>query len=131
MADDLKTNGSITFSDTKNGATIEIRDNASREEFVEVRLTASQLCQALSRSANTPCEIKTRNLDRVGKTMIMDDLVFEMPKHCYINRKDVAKQEATRVCPDGWTPDLYFGSQRSFFSKDGKEYARTTIRRWE
>ena len=32
--------------------------------------------------------------------------------------------------PDGWECSTYFGSKKSFFQKDGKEYARTTASRW-
>jgi len=30
----------------------------------------------------------------------------------------------------GWIADGYFRSRASFFTKDGKRYARCTIRRW-
>lgn len=56
--------------------------------------------------------------------------IFELPEANYMNRKEVAIETIKTVCPDGWTPDLYFGSQNSFFRENGKEYARVTIRRW-
>lgn len=131
MNDDPQFNGAISFLVSEDGATIEIRDNVSNQAFVEVTLTAKQLCQALSRLMHTPCKIETHCLERIGTKMLMDKLEFEMPKHDYKNRKEVAEKEGARLCPEGWTPDLYFGSQHSFWSRDGKEYAVTTIRKWE
>ena len=46
------------------------------------------------------------------------------------NRKAIAIQTAKHKCPIGWTPDEGFSSQGSFFSKNGQDYAKTTIRRW-
>jgi hypothetical protein len=58
--------------------------------------------------------------------MAMDELRFEIPKHDYSNRDIVAKQEARRLCPEG-----YFGSKVYFATVDGKVYANTTIRKWD
>jgi hypothetical protein len=58
-------------------------------------------------------------------------LEFEVPKwNTDISDKEQAMELAKEHCPYGWTPDLYFNSQDSFFYKDKKRFARTTIRRW-
>lgn len=131
MKPDQKLAGAITILVSKDETLILIEDKASGTEFVRVKLTTEQFCQALSRLACTPCEILVGGLEDVGKQMHMDDLVFEMPKHDFRNRKKIACEEAKKVCPAGWTPDLYFGSQTSFWKQDGKQFARTTIRKWE
>lgn len=110
--------------------TIQLHDPVSSITFAEVHLTNDQLAMALSRLGYTPCKIELRGLDKVGKKMIVDKLEFEMPLYTFSTRKEIAYAEADRVCPEGWEADLYFGSQNSFFKKDGKEYARTTIRKW-
>lgn len=38
--------------------------------------------------------------------------------------------EVEQILSEGWTVDKYFGSKDSFFTKDGKLYAQTFIRRW-
>jgi len=48
----------------------------------------------------------------------------------YDNRKEVARGEALRVAPKGWEPSLSFGSQGSFFRRDGNEWASTIVSRW-
>ena len=131
MNDDPKSNGKITLLVSEDGATIELKDTASTLTFVKIKLTAEQFCKALSRVACTPCKFEVHGIDCIGKEMHMDDLVFEMPEHDFKDRKQVACQEAKRVCPPGWTPDLYFGSQSSFLKQDGKQFARTKIRKWE
>ena len=49
-----------------------------------------------------------------------------------------SKEDLTLACNEAlfqqgmheWEADNYYGSQNSFFSKDGKDYARVVIRRW-
>ncbi len=124
-------NGSITFLISERGATIEIEDRASSVEFVRIELDVQQLAELLSRRSNLPCNIETRCLEKVGKKMVMETFEFEIPKVEYEHRKAVAVAESRKQCPKGWEPDTYYGSQNSFFTKDKKEYARTTIRKWE
>lgn len=131
MKPDQKLAGAITLLVSEDRTTIEIMDPASRITFVKIILTPEQFCQALSRRAYTPCELSVRGLDLVGKEMHMDKLVFELPEHDFKDREKVACEEAKRVCPAGWTPDLYFGSQSSFLKQDGKQFAQTKIRKWE
>jgi len=122
--------GAITMLFKDDGVTIEIRDTKSTKLFVEATLNAKEACQMLSRLANTPCELKTQHLEKVGKKMEMDTLEFEVKDSIYESRINTAVKQAKQACPSGWEPDENFSSQGSFFTKDGKEYARTTIRRW-
>lgn len=124
-------NGAITILIDRDGASIEIADRASTLTFVKAELTVDQLALALSRRTDTPCKIETRGLGKVGKKMVMRDFEFEMPPHNYESRKLVAERHVREVCPEGWEPDTYFGSQLSFFVKDAQTFARTTIRKWE
>jgi hypothetical protein len=124
-------NGAITFLINESGARIEIHDRASSTKFLYIELDVQQLAEMLGRRSHTPCNIETRGLDRIGKKMLMNTLEFPMPKADYQKRKEVAVKEAKKCCPEGWYPDEYFGSHGSFFTKDGKDYARTTIRKWE
>jgi hypothetical protein len=124
-------NGGITFLINEDGATIELNDVASGTTFVKISLDVQQLAEMLSRRWGTPCNIETYNLDVVGKKLTTDRLEFELPKCNYKNQKKVAYKKALEICPEGWEPDNYFNSQNSFFRKDGKEFAQTTIRKWE
>lgn len=125
-------NGNIDILVGEAGATITIRDEISNETIAHVELSPQDFCLALSRRVYVPCDVKTGYLDRVGKKMIMDELNFVMPPDIpYKDRQKVAITEAAKVCPEGWVPDTYYGSQKSFFrGADGQEYARTIIRRW-
>jgi len=129
----MKINASITMlCDRDNGVVIEIRDSDANTKFVNISMTSGQFVAALSRLANVRVEsCDVIGLDRVGKVHENSTHVFEMPYSSYKDRYDVAEKEAKKTTPDGWVPDLYFGSQGSFFCKDGKDYARCTIRRWK
>jgi hypothetical protein len=124
-------NGQITILTGENGVTIELNDEASGERFLTVELTSSQFCQALSRLAYTKCKkTEVRSLDRIGKKIDVQEIILELPHNNYETRKETAIKIAAEICPAGWIPDTYYGSQGSFWTKDGKYYARTHIRRW-
>ena len=121
-------NAKITILVGEEGTTITLLDGDSNTSFAEVTLTPVQLSQALSRLAHTKCEIEVHNLERVGRTMEHQEFEFELPPNN--NRREAAKKIVLALCPKGWTPSTYFGSQNSFFYRDDKTFARTTIRRW-
>ena len=128
----MKIDAQITMLFNDDGLTIEIRDYNASVTFVDIHMTSEQVCQAFSRLAHTPvesCEI--RGVEYIGKVMENKRFEFQLPpKSTVVNRKELACQALSSECPEGWEPSNSFSSQDSFFSKDGKEYARTTIRRW-
>ena len=124
-------NGKITILFRQDGLKIEVEDGGSSVRFVDITLTQEQLCRALSREACVPCDITLSGLDKIGKTLQHRKFVFELPPDTnYSNKKEKAQEQIKLKCPEGWEPDIYFNSQDSFFTKDDKEYARTTIRQW-
>ena len=123
--------GRITMLVGEDGMKIKIHDNDASITFARIKLTPIQLAQALGRLGYTECEIEVHLLDKVGKKMEHKTIEFELPEtNTLFRNKDMAEKVCVEYCPEGWVPDLYFGSQGSFFTKDGKQYARTTIRRW-
>lgn len=127
--------GSATLLANADGfVTLELTDEDAAQTFIKVTFTANQFVSALSRLGNTPCDVEVYAIERIGKKHEHQAWEFEMPQVSEILSRDTAQQTAislaTAYCPDGWTPDLYFNSQGSFFSRDGKNYARTIIRRW-
>ncbi len=124
---------SLFFND--DGLRIELRDDDASTTFVRVQLTAKQTCQVMSRLANVPCKkLEVFSLDCVGKKMEHKDFEFKIAdnkKDQYtMDLKEKAQKAVKKVCPKGWTPDLYFGSLNSFFNVGDEMWARTTIRRW-
>lgn len=130
----MEIQAAITILFDDNGLNIEVEDRISGQMFLKIRLNQKQTCQALSRLAYTHCQkAEVFYLERIGKKMEMADLQFQMPPGSAEygdGRKEAAAKEALRVAPKGWTPSTYFGSQDSYFYKDGELWARTTIRRW-
>ena len=73
------------------------------------------------------------------KTLLMvkeiDKIEFIIPNNIsYQERNKIAYKKAKEYClshcDTGWIPDNYFNSKNSFFTKNGQDYARCTIRRW-
>ena len=113
---------------------IQVVDSDSGVTFLEMHLTNEQTCQMLSRLSQVEVEKSTvRGLDLIGKKLECSDYEFEIPKSIYeCGNRD--SKELKRIADSnltgGWIADAYFTRKNSFFEKDGKFYARTTIRRW-
>ena len=119
----------ILFSD--EGLRIEIHDDKAVVTFAVIHLDRKQTCQALSRLSHTHCaKAEVFDLDHVGKTREHKTFEFKMPGSEWKDRTETAKKIAVEQCPKGWTPQLYFGSQTSFFYKDDEAWARTNLMRW-
>lgn len=128
-----KLKGHITLLVERARTSIAIYDDLSGQLICEVELTPEQLSSALSRLSHTPCDVTIYEgaFERLGKTMEVTKLEFEIPEG--LSRRENVKELtdlATLAAPEGWQPDAYFGSQDSFFNKDGKKFARCHIRRW-
>lgn len=127
----MEIKGAITILFSVDGLKISVKDRDSSITFAEIKLNQEQTCQAMSRLAQTDCRITVRGIEKVGKKMEHQEFVFEIPKgNGQKNRKKEIEEKCLQDCPDGWEPVLYFESLGSFFTKDGKQYARTTMRRW-
>lgn len=129
---EMKINGKITILCDNDGVRIKIIDDDSRCKFVEVELTTQQFTSALGRLSNVECKsTKVHGLENVGKTQQFAPFSFVVTSHLKSgDRKTRAIELAKKNCPDGWFPDLYFGSKDSFFYEDDELWARTIIRRW-
>jgi len=109
---------------------ITIQDEDAKVQFVEVEVSLANMMQAITGLGNVPCEFVTRGLESVGKVREAKSLEFEIGCESWRMDKDMAYAKAREACPVGWIASEYFGSKDSFFSRDGKNYARTTIVRW-
>lgn len=127
-------NACITFLVSEDKTTIELRDRNAATIFARVELTAVQLSQMLSRISNTDCQCEVFGLDRVGKKHEHETWEFEISQDLRgsQNSEELHKMALKSLALAGmdWMPDGYFGSKDSFFTRDGKDFARVTIRRW-
>ena len=114
-----------------NDVEITLCDSISSTTVCTIKLDGKEFLRCLGRLANTPCEVSYGLLDRVGRALELDTLVFPMDEKAkWSEKEDVARKLAEEHCPDGWVCDHYYSKQGSFFWKDGKYYGKTTIRRW-
>lgn len=127
----MEINALLTIAVNDDNVTIEVEDSDASIRFLKLEITPKDFCAALGRLYNSKVKkAKVCGLKYLGKKMEHKKFEFEMPKHTWSNREKLAEITAIEKCPNEWEPDLYFNSQDSFFQKDGKEYAKTTIRRW-
>jgi hypothetical protein len=111
---------------------IEIEDDEAAARFLEIDISLEEFAQAVTGLSIRPCVGVVRGLERVGKKHEHKQFEFEIPSEGKYERdnKEIARKAVEKVCPKGWIPDTSFNSQHTFFEKDGKMFARTTIRRW-
>ena len=110
-----------------------IEDADSRIEFVHLELDLASFMRALTGLAYVECDMETNGLEHVGKLCERKELIVEMPDeadHSRLNRVRIAYGRAKQKAPEGYTVSSCFGSQDSFFRKDDRNYARTTMTRW-
>lgn len=128
----MKIKGDITLLVGSEYTTIEIKDRDANTTFLSIELSAEDLCRALSRQAHVKCEIDIRGVDRVGKKHENKDYIFKLPD--FYNRRENSDKELAEyvdsILEDGWQCDAYFGSQSSFFTRNGENYGKAIIRRW-
>ena len=128
--------GNIDLLVGHDGTTITIRDGLSSKPIIQVKLTPEQLSQALSRQAYTPCtfEYFHANHDKIGKKMENKHHSVKLPpelsKHGWRDNKEALDEFVLKNTPEGWIPDLYYGSQNSFYWQDEEKYVRFIIRRY-
>ena len=128
----MKIKGDITMLVNSDSTSIEIRDRSANITFLRIELSPSDLSKMLSRLGHVPCELEINALDKIGKKHENKKFEFEVPEKVdrwRMNHNELEKH-ANSLLSDGWVSDGYFQSQDSFFSKDDKDWARCTIRRW-
>jgi hypothetical protein len=124
-------NAKITMLINRHYTEIEIHDADANITLARVKLTPEQLSMILSRQGYIECECNTGELEKIGKKHENKYFDFEITY-------SKSKEDLTLACNEAlfqqgmheWESDNYYSSQNSFFSKDGKDYARTVIRRW-
>ena len=130
----MKINARITILATYNDLiTITIGDKDAGITFLDLELTREQFINAtMNRLGCTEVKnAEVRGLEHVGKIQEFKEFSFVIPNHgSRSDNEQNARRMVIKLCPIGWTPDLEFSSSDSFYEKDGKEYARTLIRRW-
>lgn len=127
----MKLKWKITFLANRDYTTIEIEDDDANVNFVKVKLTPEQLSMILWRQACVDCELEVMWLEKVWKKHENKSFEFEIPESLRSSRRTKELNNiANSQLKDWWISNDSYSSQGSFFSKDGKYYARATIRRW-
>lgn len=108
-----------------------IHDSIANILLANVRLTPEQLSMILSRRGLVDCECETGDLSKIGK--IHENKTFEFEIKYSRSKEDLALACSEALLYKNmseWEPDNYYQSQDSFFSNEGKDYARVVIHRW-
>jgi len=132
----MKIETSVTLLVNDGAAHLTIQDTKASATLLQMEIPAKEFMQLLSRLSSVKVMADVYNLGKIGKVQHNDSFSFEIPKMDYKEKEDENKltEMAIKALADAnmseWTPDKYFRSQSSFFSKGGKDYARVTIRKW-
>ena len=118
------------YGDDRRKISIQVKDVGARITFLEVEIDYDKFTQAITGLSSMECDLTTRGLDCVGKTMETKPFSFPFPHKNYGNMKEKAVKMAKELCPEGWTVDTYFGSKDSFQGCGKDCVAHTKITRW-
>lgn len=92
----------LTSNTEPNYMLIQIEDESSGIEFVEVKLSLENFAQAITGLGHVPCKFKTRGLEKIG--LIREHKVEEVyiNFHTHPTQKASAKSAITNFETDGW-----------------------------
>lgn len=122
----MEISGKLSISVGYEKTTLSIKDDNSKIQFLQCIIDNNEFLNAIGSKGLVECYCKLINTDVVGKKLVIDSMIFVVPKQ----DRELAIEIAKERCPQGWIPDEYFSSQDSFMYKDGKIFAKTTIRKW-
>jgi len=129
----MKINGKITISRPSGSGcdyiAIGIYDDDANIRFCEARIKYAYFAQLVTGLAHVDCDLEVIGLQNVGKKREWKKLEFPFDGAPFY-AKDEARKEMVKHVPEGWTASGHFGSQNSFFQREGIGWARTTIERW-
>lgn len=97
---------------------IRLRDDASCVNFVEVKMTAEQFAEAVTGLHISDVEMEVRGLENVGKKRVRETRIVVCPHKTY-SKEPLQTWLINNCQEEGWTLDLYLGSQSSVKSVDG------------
>ncbi len=112
---------------------ITVTDEDARIEFLQLRMSPEAFGRCVTGQSMIECDLEVRDLENVGKVFERQPLEFQLSdenQSWSAEVKIIAAKEADRRAPDGWFASHYFGSQNSFFTKNGENWARTYMYRW-
>ena len=111
---------------------ITIQDRSSGVQFVDLRMTIESFGEMLlGRCSLENCSFEVRGTEFVGKVKDHKEIIIPMPaKVAWANRAAVAESIGNKMLSDGWMISDTFGSQGSFYTDGGKEYARAHVVRY-
>ena len=104
-----------------------IRDDASRNEFVDLKISAESFGLAITGLSETECEATISKIETVGMTKIRERRRSACPLHTY--NKITLENWLKENCQEpGWTLDTYIGSQESVIrDKDGNLFLNYSV----
>ena len=131
----MKHKGALTISrpsygDGSRKISIQVKDVDAVTRFLEIEIYYDKFAECVTGLSEVECELQFNGIENVGKVRESKNIEFKIGKVGYSDRIDIATNLAHKNCPDGWRPYCYFRSQNSFFTRDGEEWAITTILRW-
>lgn len=118
--------GRPTYGDGEEKISIEVRDEKSRIQFLELEINLDDFAKCLTGMSCCPADMQVRNLRAVGKVKETTTKKLLM-SGC---SKDAAKKLAVANCPEGWKTDMYFGSKSSIIFEGGEYFANAKYYRY-
>lgn len=123
--------GNISIGrDSRNSINIEIQDEASRINFLKVKMTPEQFAMVLTGLSMVNVDFEVKGLSKVGLTKVIESRKVSCPISSY-DRKILSQWLVENCQEEGWKIDTYLGSQRSITYENGITFLNYKVYRYE
>lgn len=123
--------GSLTISrpsygDGRRKIRICVRDELSRNQFLEVEIDYAEFTEALTGMSETEIDFQVYGLENVGKLRVFEKRQIVYPDTPY-NKASMESWLIENAQEEGWIVNPYLGSQQSVIHVDGKTLLNYTV----
>jgi hypothetical protein len=108
-----------------------IKDDASREQFVEVNFTYEQFAKCITNLHQTdiPCIVK--GLDKVGKKKSVESRHVIYPGSFYDTKEKMSQWLLDNCQEEGYYISTYLGSKGSVTTQEDQTWLNYTVNKYE
>lgn len=118
-----------TYGNGKEKIRISIRDQLSRNQFLEIEVGYAEFATILTGLSEVEVDFQVNNLENVGKTRVTESRKVTYPGQSYDRNKleDWLKENCKE---EGWKVIPYLGSQNSRSYENGKTILNYSVEKY-
>lgn len=101
------------FGDGRKEIRIKVRDEKSRNDFVELHISYEDFAAVVTGLSEVKCRGTVKGLENVGKEKVIEERKVEYPGSRHKSREELEQWLLEECQEEGWNVNAYLGSQSS------------------